>query len=753
MLLALTGAAVVWAGVSDSRQGLAPARGYAQQTNNGYANPATCLSCHADIAASYRQTGMGQSFHRMATAERIADFQVHNTLYNKASDRHYRMVEKDGVWFEQRFQIGFEGKETNREEMRIDYAVGSGNHALTFLHRTSEGKLIELPVSWYSEAGGYWEMSPGYDDAHQQDFRRAIPYQCMACHNAYPAPDQAMNAGPDKNIFGADLPEGIDCQRCHGPGQAHVEAVEAGDTIKAIRAAIVNPARLSRDRQMEVCMQCHLETTSWPLPHSILEFEHTAFSYRPGEPLENYQLAFDHKPGTGYDDNFEVVHQAYQLRKSLCFQKSQMTCITCHDPHRQLRGEQATQHYIAVCLNCHSGVHALGIPGEGKPAARTSTEQSNCLTCHMWKRRTDDAVHVVMTDHYIQRFKPAGDPLAFAKHSPGYYRGEVVPYYPESFSKIPDGDLYLDIAQTEDDSNLEVGADRLRRDIDRDKPAAAGFYFAMGAAYSKLGRNLESIGWYEEALRRRPDYQQAQRAMAAALEAAGELPLAAAAGEKAATHPDTTALTTLGSAYLKLGRLDDAKRVLQQALSLNPDLPDADVFLGMVLMREGDTAGAESMYRSAIASEPDLADPHNNLAGILALRGDYAEAAYEFEKAIEADPANVQIHQNYGALLAHTGALDRAVAEMKEAVRLDPKSAQPYIAFGDLLARSGDKDGAESEYRTAIAQAPQDGAANLRLAELLAKDGKDEEARTYYAEAAKSADPKARQAALDALGK
>ena len=36
----------------------------------------------------------------------------------------------------------------------------------------------------------------------------------------------------------------------------------------------------------------------------------------------------------------------------------------------------------------------------------------NCLDCHMPKRRTDDAVHVIMTDHYIQRCRPARDLLA-----------------------------------------------------------------------------------------------------------------------------------------------------------------------------------------------------------------------------------------------------------------------------------------------------------------------------------------------------
>jgi hypothetical protein len=70
-------------------------------------------------------------------------------------------------------------------------------------------------------------------------------------------------------IFPEKLPEGIDCQRCHGPGRAHVEAVSAHVSLQAIQAAIVNPAKLNRDRQMEVCMQCHLETSSRHMPNEL----------------------------------------------------------------------------------------------------------------------------------------------------------------------------------------------------------------------------------------------------------------------------------------------------------------------------------------------------------------------------------------------------------------------------------------------------------------------------------------------------
>ena len=103
-------------------------------------------------------------------------------------------------------------------------------------------------------------------------------------------------------FFAGDLPEGIDCQRCHGPGRAHVESARNGASPAAVRAAIVNPGRLAPERQIEVCLQCHLESTSRPLPYSLRRYGRGMFSYRPGEALENYILHFDRAPGTGHDD-------------------------------------------------------------------------------------------------------------------------------------------------------------------------------------------------------------------------------------------------------------------------------------------------------------------------------------------------------------------------------------------------------------------------------------------------------------------
>src|SRR5260370_36217173 len=164
--------------------------------------------------------------------------------------------------------------------------------------------------------------------------------------------------------------------------------------LDAIRKSIVNPARLSPQRQLELCFQCHLESTSHNLPYSLRRFGRSFFSYRPGQPLENYVLYFDHAPGTGYDDKFEIAHAAYRLLKSSCFVKSSgaLTCTTCHNPHQATQGEQAVQRYVRACQSCHTSAHHA---------------PENCLTCHMPRRRTEDVAHVVMTDPFIHPTPPA----------------------------------------------------------------------------------------------------------------------------------------------------------------------------------------------------------------------------------------------------------------------------------------------------------------------------------------------------------
>ena len=77
-----------------------------------------------------------------------------------------------------------------------------------------------------------------------------------------------------------------------------------------------------------------------PAAIPIRRYERPPFSYLPGKPLGDYFIHFDHAAGAGREDKFEIAGAAYRLRKSACFQRSDMTCLTCHDPHDIPRGEK-----------------------------------------------------------------------------------------------------------------------------------------------------------------------------------------------------------------------------------------------------------------------------------------------------------------------------------------------------------------------------------------------------------------------------
>ena len=147
----------------------------------------SCGSCHEQIYDSYRKTGMGRSFYRVSAETKVEDYEKNNSYYHEASDRHYKMHERAGRYYQRRYQIGPDGRERNVVEKEIHFVLGSGNHARTYLHRTPDGQLLQLPIGWYAERGGFWAMNPGYDRPDNLDFRIRCDKECFFCHNAYPS--------------------------------------------------------------------------------------------------------------------------------------------------------------------------------------------------------------------------------------------------------------------------------------------------------------------------------------------------------------------------------------------------------------------------------------------------------------------------------------------------------------------------------------------------------------------------------------
>ncbi len=721
---------------------------------NRYVEPGVCNGCHAEIARNYLQTGMGRSFFRPAAANTIEPYSGKNQFYHPLSDTHYSMEQRGGLYYQRRWQIGFDGKETNVEELAVDYVLGSGNHARSYLHRTKRNTLIELPLGWYAEKGGEWGMSPGFDSRHPAT-RRPATYECVFCHNGYPqipAANQGRGAEP---VFSGELPQGIDCQRCHGPGGRHVDAAASGGaTAEQIRASIVNPARLSTARQSDVCLQCHLETTSTAFPALVRRFNRGPFSFIPGEPLNAFELSFDHAPGAGLDDKFEIVgSSAYRLRKSRCFRESKeaLTCQTCHDPHRVVRGEEAVRHFSQICRQCHStALNALVSQG-------AHPNGSDCVTCHMPKRRTEDVVHVVMTDHLIQRRPPSRDLLAdLAERHPAEaeeYRGEVVPYDPPVLRRDGTDGMYLALAQVLMKNNLRAGVAELERLLTAQQPAEAEWFIELGNAWVSSGERRKATAAFERAARLKPQSVRTLLALAQALRASGDVGRAGDVLQRAIqlAPSDPTSHYQIGTLALGSGRTAEALELLEKAVKLDPDLPGAYTTLASIQGAAGQSDAAQASLREALRIDPYDAAAWDLSGRALAEKGQFSESLYNFEKANYYRPNFAPYLYEYGVALSSAGQFDRAQEMADAALRADPNLAEGHVLRGRLLVQKRQLSDAATEYREALRLRSDFARIRLDLAQVLAAQGDMDQAVEQLREASRSNDPETARLAAGAL--
>jgi hypothetical protein len=322
-----------------------------------YVGDAVCRSCHEEKAKTYLQTA-----HHFATSwpsERVMKGSFasdSNVLKTSNPFLSFRMTVSPDGYFQTAEEELSPTKKISRTE-RIDIVAGPGRKGQSFLFWKGD-QLFKLPVTYWTETSS-WVNSPSYPDGSPH-FDKAIIPRCLECHASY----FEWLPPPINRYRKSSLVLGIFCEKCHGPGREHVARHRMKPSrVPAISEAIVNPAALSRDRQIDVCGLCHSGNGTPIQP---------ALSFLPGATLEDY-IDF---PYLGPEEAVDVHgSQVQMLKRSKCFQSTTtLTCTTCHDVHKpQLDAASFSTH----CLTCHEPRQCGEFLKRGEQIAH------NCVDCHM----------------------------------------------------------------------------------------------------------------------------------------------------------------------------------------------------------------------------------------------------------------------------------------------------------------------------------------------------------------------------------
>ncbi len=334
-----------------------------------YAGSESCRQCHESHFTNFVQTS---HYHTSSAPEEglvKGHFSGERSIFDVRPGYRMLMKMEDG---KHRQDIEASGFTPFHQE--VDVVIGAGVYAQAFAGWESN-RLVRLQAHYLTPAD-HWTLNPGSDAEVRRIF---LSNRCMECHATYFEPDGAAPEFTEKHRSVRHNRDNfmlkMHCEKCHGPGQAHVDFFKQPREGVDFKKLIVNPAHLPRERQIQICGLCH---------SGVGELLAPSFTYQPGDDLDQF-IRFD-------DNELDVSglhsNNIHLLKKSRCFQGSEtMTCSTCHDPHRPQRGD--VKGFSQSCLKCHQA------PDCPQEATLGPGIADNCIDCHMPKQPDDRFAYLI----------------------------------------------------------------------------------------------------------------------------------------------------------------------------------------------------------------------------------------------------------------------------------------------------------------------------------------------------------------------
>jgi predicted CXXCH cytochrome family protein len=371
----------------------------------GYVNSAACKDCHPKQYETWWSSYHRQMTQVMNTNTVKADF--NNVAMDSGPARFTLHESLNHYWVDiQGIEAIKAAQLTNGPPpvpLRLPMQMMTGSHRFqVFWMPTGHGnQQIGFPFTWLVGEKHWVSRNDAFiRDPNVEQRPEQWNRVCIRCHTTGARPIRIE----EKQMYDTHVAEfGIACEACHGPGETHValEKKHRHDVVASNlpRPEIVQPAHLDHVRSSQVCGFCHsmkwyVETEDW---------YKNGFTYRPGDDLEQTtpiiratKLAEepfltnllakhpDNLEGSFWSDGMVRVtgREFNGLIESKCYQKGDLSCVTCHSMHKSNPDKQIKEGMNGneACYICHQE-YRKNLAQHTHHAADSSG--SLCYNCHM----------------------------------------------------------------------------------------------------------------------------------------------------------------------------------------------------------------------------------------------------------------------------------------------------------------------------------------------------------------------------------
>ena len=739
-------------------------RGGAQSTGPAAATGSSqCQTCHPTFYNKWATSHHGLAMQPFSTTFAEAALGLQMTPITIAGSS-YRFVLNEGVG-----SIEESGPKGVRR-LPIEHVMG-GKNTYYFLTPMERGRLQVLPLAYDIQKRSWYDMAASGVRMHTAGSAdQPLPWtdpaftfntSCYSCHVS----QLRTNYDSKTDTYHSTWREpGINCETCHGSGDAHVALYKKDISAKHQDMQILRATQFTVQQRSEMCAPCHAKMSPVSAGYQITQrfFDH-------------YDLVTLEDPDyypDGRDLGENYTYTSWLM--SRCIRGGKLDCIHCHTSSGRYRF--ATENPNGACQPCHQERVANA---EAHTHHKAGTPGGNCIDCHMPKTRF---ANMSRSDHSMLPPTPAATlkfqspnacTLCHKDKSASWADAKVRQWHKNDYQRpvleraaLVDGarkrrwdKLPAMLAYIQDprgDNVTQVSLIRLLRTCDDPRMLPVIMQSLQHASPLVRAAAAASVGGpvtpdTRAALIRATgdDYRLVRIRAAASLAGvpSDALPAAQQESVRKATdeliaaynaRPDDFAnQTNLGNFYMEQGRLEqsiqsfenairlrpdsvgtlvnasmaysragrtgDADRVLDQALRFAPDNAPANFNRGLLLAELGRKAEAENLLRKALATDPNLAPAAFNLCVIMMERRDTAGLTY-CEQAVKAAPDNEKFAFSLAFYLDQTGNSGRACQFLAAFRARYGCGLEASLLLADLSVKTGNSGEALAIYREAAAR-------------------------------------------------